>query len=579
MAGTALLGVATDGVPLMIRLASPDVTHVLITGVKGSGKTEAVKAILASLVLYQNHREIQLLLIDPKATGFEFLTSSPHLLGDIATTPEACAQHMRWLESELERRENQDVSRPRLVVVVDELADLVMHGGREFQVHLARLAQRGRASGISLIVCNNKVNATDLNSGLRSHFPVRLAGKSASGNDGAERLLARGEFILMAGGERVRFQSAYLAPEDIPAFHAQTNANLHVGKHKTDAKSRRLDETSPRQIARLPRPLGAGFCEGFSYVQNRNFYHWRLGRLRGGLSNSRTCPLRCTECGARRRLRRHRQHSRLTRFAHCPEPTAPTKPAAGRLGTNLSRNPFAIRPRRSNAFSSPARHPCRSSNSSRKSLSSRRRRVSFRKDNSRKVSQCPRNGSTSNIHTCKKIRKPLTRATGVLSAKSRSVTPTEILQRSPIMAVKPIPDGFHSVTPHITIKGAAHLMDFFKAAFGAQERNRTEDANGRIANAEMKIGDSIVMIAEATEKYPPMPSAYYLYVPDTDATYKSALKAGATSLMEPADQFYGDRNAGIQDPSGNQWWIATHVEDVSPQEMERRAQEWRDSSK
>jgi PhnB protein len=142
------------------------------------------------------------------------------------------------------------------------------------------------------------------------------------------------------------------------------------------------------------------------------------------------------------------------------------------------------------------------------------------------------------------------------------------------MSIKPIPDGFHTVTPHITIKGASALMQFFRDAFNATERSRTQDAAGRIANAEMVIGDSIVMIADASEKYPPMPSAYYLYVPDTDATYHRAIKAGAISLMEPADQFYGDRNAGIQDPSGNQWWIATHVEDVSPEEMKRRTEEW-----
>lgn len=147
------------------------------------------------------------------------------------------------------------------------------------------------------------------------------------------------------------------------------------------------------------------------------------------------------------------------------------------------------------------------------------------------------------------------------------------------MPVKPIPDGFHTVTPHLTIRGADRLMEFFAHAFDAQERSRTRDANGRIANAEMMIGDSIVMLAEANDKYPPMPSAYYLYVPDTDATYRRALAAGATSLMEPADQFYGDRNAGIQDPSGNQWWIATHVEDVSAKEMERRTQQWQASEK
>ncbi len=143
------------------------------------------------------------------------------------------------------------------------------------------------------------------------------------------------------------------------------------------------------------------------------------------------------------------------------------------------------------------------------------------------------------------------------------------------MSVKPIPDGFHSITPEIRAQGADRLMEFFKQAFDAQERHRMLDAAGKIGNAEMKIGDSIIMLAEATEKYLPTPASYYLYVLDTDATYQRALAAGGASLMEPADQFYGDRNAGIQDPAGNQWWIATHIEDVSPEEMERRAEQWR----
>lgn len=219
--GTALLGVATDGVPLMMRLASPDVTHVLISGNKASGKTEVVRTILASIVLYQKPREIQFLLMDPKASAFEFLANSPHLLGDIATTPERSLQHLRWLENELERRENENVALPRLVVVVDEIAELLTVAGREFQVHLARLAQRGRSTGISLIVCTNKANAGDLNATLRSNFPVRLVGKNSGANDGADKLAGRGDFILNAGGEHVRFQAAYLPPEDLTAFQAR----------------------------------------------------------------------------------------------------------------------------------------------------------------------------------------------------------------------------------------------------------------------------------------------------------------------------------------------------------------------
>lgn len=136
------------------------------------------------------------------------------------------------------------------------------------------------------------------------------------------------------------------------------------------------------------------------------------------------------------------------------------------------------------------------------------------------------------------------------------------------MAVKPIPEGYHTLTPYLTVAGAAKLIDFLKAAFGAAETFRS-NRNGGVGHAELRIGDSMLMLSEARDQWKPMPSVLYLYVEDTDATYKKALAAGATSLMEPADQFYGDRNAGVQDLCGNQWWIATHIKDVSPEEMEK----------
>jgi uncharacterized glyoxalase superfamily protein PhnB len=140
------------------------------------------------------------------------------------------------------------------------------------------------------------------------------------------------------------------------------------------------------------------------------------------------------------------------------------------------------------------------------------------------------------------------------------------------MAVKPIPEDYHSVTPYLAIEGADKLLDFLNQAFDAVEVHECmRRPDGTIQHAEVRIGDSVVMLAEATGQWKPRPSTLYLYVNDTDATYRRALEAGATSLMEPANQFYGDRNAGVQDPSGNFWWIATHVEDVSPEEMKRRA--------
>jgi PhnB protein len=140
------------------------------------------------------------------------------------------------------------------------------------------------------------------------------------------------------------------------------------------------------------------------------------------------------------------------------------------------------------------------------------------------------------------------------------------------MAVKPIPDGFHTVTPYLVVHGVATLLDFLKQAFEAQELlSPMLRSDGTIGHAEVKIGDSVIMMGEPMGDMPLMPGSLYLYVKDTDAVYQRALQAGATSLMEPADQFYGDRSAGVKDPVGNQWWIATHKEDVPPDEMIKRA--------
>lgn len=138
------------------------------------------------------------------------------------------------------------------------------------------------------------------------------------------------------------------------------------------------------------------------------------------------------------------------------------------------------------------------------------------------------------------------------------------------MAVKPIPEGYHTVTPYLIGHGTAELIDFLKKSFGAEEKERHMRPDGAIMHAEVRIGDSIVMMGEASDQFKAMPTSIHLYVEDVDAAYTRAVQAGGTSLREPADQFYGDRNAGVVDASGNQWWLATHVEDVSPEEMQRR---------
>jgi PhnB protein len=139
------------------------------------------------------------------------------------------------------------------------------------------------------------------------------------------------------------------------------------------------------------------------------------------------------------------------------------------------------------------------------------------------------------------------------------------------MAVKPIPEGYHSITPYLVVDDVARLIDFLKQAFGAVEIHRMQRPDGLVGHAEVKIGDSMLMMGEAQGEWKPMPCALYLYVQNADAVYRQALTAGATSIMEPADQFYGDRHGGVKDPCGNQWWIATHIEDVSAEEIARRA--------
>ncbi len=142
------------------------------------------------------------------------------------------------------------------------------------------------------------------------------------------------------------------------------------------------------------------------------------------------------------------------------------------------------------------------------------------------------------------------------------------------MKVKPIPKGYHTVTPYLVVEGAAKLIDFLKKAFDAKEKERMKRPDGGIMHAEVKIGDSMIMMADAMGPYKPMPVTIYLYMKNTDTFYKRALAAGATSAMEPADMFWGDRNAGVKDAFGNQWWIATRKENVSPKELKKRAEEY-----
>jgi PhnB protein len=136
--------------------------------------------------------------------------------------------------------------------------------------------------------------------------------------------------------------------------------------------------------------------------------------------------------------------------------------------------------------------------------------------------------------------------------------------------VKPIPEGFHTVTPFLVLKDAHRAIEFYKRAFGAEERFRMPTPDGKVGHAELQIGDSIVMLSEAIQE-PITSASMYLYVPNVDAVCQRAVAAGAQATMPPTDMFWGDRFGRVTDPFGVRWGIATHTEDVSPEEIGRRA--------
>lgn len=222
---TAVLGLDHDGVPLLVRLPSADVAHVLVAGTTGSGKTALVRSIVLSLALFNQARALQIVLVDPKGRGLTPFEGLPHLLWPPVTDTADALTALRQLVAEMERRDLEGRSEPRLVVVLDEMADLMQVGGREMEAVITRLTQRGREAGIHLVACVQKPTAVAIGSLVKSNFPLRLVGSVASPEDakvatglpgtGAERLLGQGDFLLVAKGQVTRLQAAYVDANEI----------------------------------------------------------------------------------------------------------------------------------------------------------------------------------------------------------------------------------------------------------------------------------------------------------------------------------------------------------------------------
>jgi uncharacterized glyoxalase superfamily protein PhnB len=137
--------------------------------------------------------------------------------------------------------------------------------------------------------------------------------------------------------------------------------------------------------------------------------------------------------------------------------------------------------------------------------------------------------------------------------------------------VKPIPDGYHTVTPYLMIAGADRFIAFMQTVFGAIVSEQLLQPDGRIGHTELRVGDSLIMLSEVRAGQNATPIMLHIYVEDVDAAFARAVAAGGKAVSPPADQFYGDRSGGVIEPSGNTIWMATHIEDVPPAELQRRA--------
>lgn len=223
-ADTAILGIDERAEPLLLRLSASNVVHTLIVGTTGSGKTALARTMVASLALHNSPDRLQFSLIDPKGRGFGMLADLPHVVDPLVSDTGEAVARLHEIVAEMEERDRSGRTLPRLVVCIDELADLIQTGGKPIEAALTRLAQRGRESGIHLLACTQKPSAALIGSAMKANFPIRLVGLVATKDEarhatgisdsGAESLGGTGDFLLISAAMPTRFQAAWLSPAD-----------------------------------------------------------------------------------------------------------------------------------------------------------------------------------------------------------------------------------------------------------------------------------------------------------------------------------------------------------------------------
>jgi len=283
---TAILGLAEDGAPLLLRLPSPDVAHVLVAGTTGSGKTVLVQTIALSLAMTNPSTDLRMVHIDGGRSAFTAFEGLRHLAMPVVTDNQQVPAILTSLVHELDRRTADNLTTPTIVVIVDELADLLMVGGQAATWALTRLTQRGRGAGIHIVAATQKPTAAVLGPLVKANFPVRLVGRVTSiedartatgwGGTGAERLQGHGDFLAVAEGQVTHFQAAHITGSEIRQVISRMP---HV--HDQAEPLFQKPDTTPIEVAASPDPdqvlaskLRASDLWANRKDPSRNGYRW-----------------------------------------------------------------------------------------------------------------------------------------------------------------------------------------------------------------------------------------------------------------------------------------------------------------